>query len=135
MENLPLDFLSVNLLGPEFIAGPGESQEIGVRCPIWLFLCNALFIIFLLEVKKEESLPPRVYSHSLGYFLHEPGPLIGLPWEQVNNPGREVMRLVPDSCFTLESSVIMPLPEWGDQDFRLSFEPDIVFTGERCRLT
>ena len=25
---------------------------------------------------------PRVYSHSLGLFLHEPGPLIGLPWQQ-----------------------------------------------------
>lgn len=32
----------------------------------------------------EEGIPnPRVYSHSLGYYLHESGPLVGLPWERV----------------------------------------------------
>lgn len=79
----------------------------------------------------EKGIPnPRVYSHSLGYFLHEPGPLIGLPWEQVHNPGRGDVELVPNSCFTAELSVTMPVPEWGGQDFRLSIEQDIVFTGE-----
>jgi hypothetical protein len=48
---------------------------------------------------------PRVYSHSLGYYLHEPGPLIGLPWEQVKNPGRGDVKLVDNSCFTAELSV------------------------------
>jgi Xaa-Pro aminopeptidase len=71
---------------------------------------------------------PRVYSHSLGLFLHEPGPLIGLPWEQVNNPGRGDVKLVPNSCFTAEMSVTMPVPEWGGEDFRLSLEQDIAFT-------
>ena len=38
---------------------------------------------------------PRVYSHSLGLFLHEPGPLIGLPWEQevASGAGRRGARL------------------------------------------
>ncbi|MEW5902061.1 MAG: M24 family metallopeptidase [Acidobacteriota bacterium] len=71
---------------------------------------------------------PRIYSHSLGYFLHEPGPLIGLPWEQVNNPGRGDVKLVFNSCFTAEMSVTMPVPEWGDQEFRLPLEQDIAFT-------
>ncbi|MBE0712406.1 MAG: aminopeptidase P family protein, partial [Candidatus Aminicenantes bacterium] len=44
---------------------------------------------------------PRVYSHSLGYFLHEPGPLIGLPWEQINNVGRGDVKLVPMSTFVV----------------------------------
>jgi Xaa-Pro aminopeptidase len=74
---------------------------------------------------------PRIYSHSLGYFLHEPGPLIGLPWEQVNNPGRGDVRLVPMSAFTAELSVTMPVPEWGGEDFRLPLEQDVVFLGER----
>ncbi len=83
----------------------------------------------ILRKAKEKGIPnPRVYSHSLGYFLHEPGPLIGLPWEQVNNPGRGDVELVPNSCFTVELSVTMPVPEWGGQDFRLSLEQDIVFT-------
>ncbi|MDH4257584.1 MAG: M24 family metallopeptidase, partial [Candidatus Aminicenantes bacterium] len=83
----------------------------------------------ILRKAKGQGIPnPRVYSHSLGYFLHEPGPLIGLPWEQVNNPGRGDVRLVPNSCFTVELSVTMPVPEWGGKDFRLSIEQDIVFT-------
>ncbi len=72
---------------------------------------------------------PKVYSHSLGYFLHEPGPLIGLPWEQANNPGRGDVRLVPGSCFTAEMSVTAPVPEWGGKDFRLPIEQDVAFTG------
>ncbi len=72
---------------------------------------------------------PKLYSHSLGLFLHEPGPLIGLPWEQVNNPGRGDVRLVPNSCFTAEMSVTAPVPEWGGKEFRLPLEQDVVFTG------
>jgi Xaa-Pro aminopeptidase len=72
---------------------------------------------------------PKVYSHSLGYFLHEPGPLIGLPWEQANNPGRGDVRLVPGSCFTAEMSVTAPVPEWGGKEFRLPIEQDVAFTG------
>ena len=74
---------------------------------------------------------PRIYSHSLGLFLHEPGPLVGLPWEQVNNAGRGDVKLVPMSCFTCELSVTGPVPEWGGQDFRLPLEQDVVFTGDK----
>jgi Xaa-Pro aminopeptidase len=85
----------------------------------------------ILKTAKEKGISnPRIYSHSLGYFLHEPGPLIGLPWEQVNNPGRGDVKLVPNSCFTVELSVTIPVPEWRGQDFRLSLEQDIVFTGD-----
>lgn len=86
----------------------------------------------MLKKAREMGIPnPRIYSHSLGLFLHEPGPLIGLPWEQVNNPGRGEVKLVPMSCFTCELSVTGPVPEWGGQDFRLPLEQDVVFTGER----
>ena len=84
----------------------------------------------MLKKANEKGVPkPRIYSHSLGYFLHEPGPLIGLPWEQVNNPGRGEVKLVANSCFTAEMSVTMPVPEWGGQEFRLPLEQDVVFTG------
>ncbi|MCJ7624820.1 MAG: aminopeptidase P family protein, partial [Anaerolineaceae bacterium] len=34
----------------------------------------------MLATAREGGIPsPRIYSHSLGLFLHEPGPLIGLP--------------------------------------------------------
>jgi Xaa-Pro aminopeptidase len=85
----------------------------------------------ILNTAREKGISiPRIYSHSLGYFLHEPGPLIGLPWEQVNNPGRGDVKLVPNSCFTAEMSVTVPVPDWGGKEFRLSLEQDIVFTGE-----
>ncbi len=89
---------------------------------------NELLTNILRKAKKQDIPQPRVYSHSLGYFLHEPGPLIGLPWEQVNNPGRGDVKLVPNSCFTAELSVTMSVPEWGGKDLRLSLEQDIVFT-------
>ena len=72
---------------------------------------------------------PRVYSHSLGYYLHQPGPLIGLPWEQADTGARGEVKLVPNSCFTVELSVNRPVPEWGGLDVRFRFEQDIVFTG------
>jgi Xaa-Pro aminopeptidase len=84
----------------------------------------------ILKKAQEQGIPgPRVYSHSLGYFLHEPGPLIGLPWEQVNNVGRGDVKLVPMSTFVVELSVTGPLPEWG-MDLRVPLEQDILFTGE-----
>jgi Xaa-Pro aminopeptidase len=86
----------------------------------------------MLKTAREAGIPnPRIYSHSLGLFLHEPGPLIGLPWEQVNNVGRGDVKLVPWSCFTCELSVTSPIPEWGGVDFRLPIEQDVVFTGEK----
>jgi Xaa-Pro aminopeptidase len=86
----------------------------------------------MLKKAREAGIPnPRIYSHSLGMFLHEPGPLIGLPWEQVHNAGRGEVKLVPWSCFTCELSVTRPIPEWGGQDFRLPIEQDVVFTGDR----
>jgi Xaa-Pro aminopeptidase len=86
----------------------------------------------VLKKARELGIPgPRVYSHSLGYFLHEPGPLIGLPWEQVNNVGRGDVKLVPMSTFVVELSVTGPVPEWG-ADFRVPLEQDILFDGERA---
>jgi Xaa-Pro aminopeptidase len=75
---------------------------------------------------------PRVYSHSLGLFLHEPGPLIGLPWEQERCAGRGDVVLRENNCFTMELSVRDRLPERGGQ-VTLALEQDVVFTREGCR--
>ncbi len=77
---------------------------------------------------------PKVYSHSIGYYLHEPGPLIGLPWEQVDTGARGEVRLVPNSAFTAELSVTMPLPERGGKDFTMALEQILVFTPEGPRF-
>ncbi|MDD8026630.1 MAG: M24 family metallopeptidase, partial [Acidobacteriota bacterium] len=86
----------------------------------------------ILTKAKAVGIPgPKVYSHSLGLFLHEPGPLIGLPWEQVNNKGRGDVKLVPWSVFTCELSVTGPMPDWGLAELRVPIEQDVVFTGEK----
>lgn len=86
----------------------------------------------MLKKAKETGIPgPRIYSHSMGLFLHEPGPLIGLPWEQINNAGRGDVKLAPMSTFTAEMSVTGPVPEWG-LDFRVPLEQDVLFDGERA---
>jgi len=95
---------------------------------------NELLQAILSRARAEGVPSPRVYSHSLGLFLHEPGPLIGLPWEQERCPGRGDVRLAPNMAFTMELSVEAPLPEWDGEPLRLSIEEDVVFTEEGCRL-
>jgi hypothetical protein len=95
----------------------------------------------ILARARAEDIPgPKVYSHSLGYYLHEPGPLIGLPWEQESNPGRGEVRLVPGSAlgadgsaFTMELSVEEAVPEWDGQRVRFSCEQDVRFTQDGCK--
>ena len=84
---------------------------------------------------RREGIPnPKIYSHSLGRLLHEPGPLIGLPWEQERNVGRGDVRLEHNHAFTMELSVEGPVPEWGGESLRFALEEDVVFTASGCRL-
>lgn len=95
---------------------------------------NELLTRILAAARARSIASPKVYSHSIGYFLHEPGPLIGLPWEQVNNPGRGDVKLVDNSCFTAEMSVTLPVPEWEGLEVRFALEQDVVFSGGRARF-
>jgi hypothetical protein len=85
----------------------------------------------MLAKARQAGIPnPKVYSHSLGYYLHEPGPLIGLPEEQVNTGGRGDVALVPMSTFVAELSVGYPVPEWNGKLLTLGIEQDVVYTGK-----
>jgi hypothetical protein len=89
----------------------------------------------ILERANKEGIPnPRVYSHSLGLYLHQPGPLIGLPWEQNKCEGRGDVRLMVNSCFTMELSIEDKVAEWDHQNVRLSTEQDVMFTEQGCEL-
>jgi hypothetical protein len=94
---------------------------------------NELLSNILTRARNEGIPEPRVYSHSLGLFLHEPGPLIGLPWEQERCPGRGDVKLEYNNSFTMELSVNGTFPEWGDQEIRMGLEQDVVFTRDGCR--
>jgi hypothetical protein len=70
---------------------------------------------------------PKIYSHSLSFYLHEPGPLMGLPWEQVLCPGRGDVRMNHNTVYTVELSVTCPVPEWDEQEITFALEQDAVF--------
>lgn len=73
---------------------------------------------------------PKIYSHSLSHYLHEPGPLMGLPWEQNDTGGRGEVRMRHDTCYTVELSVTRPVPEWDDEEVTFALEQDASFTRE-----
>jgi Xaa-Pro aminopeptidase len=95
---------------------------------------NELLKNIITRAQKEGIPDPRVYSHSLGLFLHEPGPLIGLPWEQKRCIGRGDVKLEYSNSFTMELSVSGKVPEWDGQEVRMGMEEDVVFTKDGCRL-
>ncbi len=95
---------------------------------------NQLLNNILNTAKSEGIQKPKVYSHSVGYYLHEPGPLIGLPEEQSDTGGRGEVKLVPNSTFTAELSVTCPVPEWGGRELRMGLEQIVVFTGDGMRF-
>jgi hypothetical protein len=95
---------------------------------------NQLLANILARARREEIPGAKVYSHSLGQFLHQPGPLIGLPWEQERCEGRGDVLLRDKTAFTMELSVERNVPEWGKEDFRMGVEEDVLFAGGRCRL-
>lgn len=89
---------------------------------------NQILANILNSAMEEGICKPVIYSHSIGYYLHEPGPLIGLPWEQEDTGGRGEVKLVPYSTFTAELSVTCPVPEWDGKELRLSLEQIVAFT-------
>ena len=88
----------------------------------------------ILSSAREEGIPsPKIFSHSLGLFLHEPGPLIGLPWEQDPIPGRGEVRLEYNSCFAMELSIEDVVPEWNNQRVPCQTEQMVQFTKDGCQ--
>lgn len=71
---------------------------------------------------------PKIYSHSLSHYLHEPGPLMGLPWEQTVCPGRGDVKMNYNTSYTVELSVTRPVPEWDGQEVTFALEQDAAFT-------
>jgi hypothetical protein len=82
-----------------------------------------------LKQAHREGIPfPRVYSHSLSHYLHEPGPLIGLPWEQKNTGGRGDVVLNYNTCYTMELCTRSAVPEWDGQEVTFGLEQPVSFT-------
>jgi hypothetical protein len=89
---------------------------------------NQLLANILTSAEAKGILKPKVYSHAIGYFLHEPGPLIGLPWEQEDTGGRGEVELVYNSTFTAELSVSVPVRGFDGKELRMALEQMVAFT-------
>ena len=91
---------------------------------------NQLLANMLKSAEEKAIKNPKIYSHSIGYFLHEPGSLIGLPWEQKDTGGRGEVKLVYNSTFTAELSVTAPVPGFDGKELRMAMEQIVAFTPE-----
>jgi hypothetical protein len=88
---------------------------------------NEILSQALAQARDEGVCKPKIYSHSLSFYLHEPGPLMGLPWEQVACPGRGDVRMDYNTVYTVELSVTCPVPEWDGQEITFALEQDAAF--------
>ncbi|MFT4538045.1 MAG: hypothetical protein ACI841_001142 [Planctomycetota bacterium] len=79
----------------------------------------------------QESIDCTVYSHPLGYFGHAAGPTIGMWDNQGETPVRGDWMLNDHTCYAIEGSVTLPIPEWGGQLAQIKLEQDGWFDGER----
>ena len=93
---------------------------------------NQLLANILSSAEKEGIPNPWIFSHSLGLLLHEPGPLIGLPWEQEPIPGRGDVKVENNSCYAMELTIKDRVPEWGGQLVPCQTEHIVVFTRDGC---
>lgn len=89
----------------------------------------------IMTTANEEGLPnPWIFSHSVGLYLHEPGPVIGVPWNQDPLPGRGDVKIEYNSCYAMELSIKDHVPEWDNQLVPCQTEHLVVFTEDGCRL-
>ncbi len=83
----------------------------------------------ILAKAQQQGIPgPMIYSHGIGYYLHEPGPLVGLPWEQEFIPGRGEVKVRYNSCYAAELSAGRPMPEFDGAVFNMALEQIVCFT-------
>jgi len=84
-----------------------------------------------LDNAKKEGINPSIYTHPIGVHGHAAGPPVGLWDQQGGVPGRGDHPLHPDTCYAIELNAKKRVPEWGDQEVRMSLEQDAWWTGEK----
>ena len=77
-----------------------------------------------------DGIKPSIYTHPLGVHGHAAGPTIGLWDQQGGVPGRGDYPLHPDTCYAIELNAKREVPEWDNQEVRMSLEQDAWWTGE-----
>ena len=78
-----------------------------------------------------EGLKPSIYSHPLGFHGHGAGPAIGMWDQQGGVPGKGDYPLHPNTAYSIELNVTVPIPEW-QKEIRIMLEEDAYFDGEKA---
>jgi Xaa-Pro aminopeptidase len=84
-----------------------------------------------LEKAKSEGLTPSIYTHPIGVHGHAAGPTIGLWDKQDGVLGRGDYPLHKDTCYAIELNAKKTIPEWNNQEVRMSLEQDAWWDGEK----
>jgi hypothetical protein len=80
------------------------------------------------------GLDATIYSHPIGLHGHAAGPTIGLWDRQDGVPGSGDYPVFPNTSYSIELSVLEPVPEWGGKPVRFMLEEDAFFDGAQCRF-
>ena len=83
-----------------------------------------------LKAMRAENINGSVYSHPIGDHGHGAGPLVGLWDRQEGVPYRGDVPVIPETWFSVELSVRVPVPEWGGQELFIGAEEDISVDAE-----
>jgi Xaa-Pro aminopeptidase len=92
-----------------------------------------------LAMKKGEAegLRPLIYCHPIGTYGHAAGPPIDARAPE-NAPENSRLRgeypLYVNTAHSIEFSATTSVAEWDNQDVRIGYEEDAVFTAEGCRF-
>nr|BCX01333.1 MAG: Xaa-Pro aminopeptidase [Bacteroidota bacterium] len=73
---------------------------------------------------RAEGIQGAIYSHPIGDHGHGAGPLIGLWDRQEPIPGRGDVEVRPNTWFSIELAVRVPIPEWNGQELWVGLEED-----------
>jgi Xaa-Pro aminopeptidase len=85
---------------------------------------------------EEEGLRPLIYTHPVGFHGHGAGcQLDARPLGRAPEGIEKQMEypLYFDTVYAIEFSSTTSIPEWGDQDVRIGFEENGVFTSAGCK--
>jgi len=84
-----------------------------------------------------EGLRPLIYTHPIGVYGHAAGPPIDARAPEGAPEGsrrRGEYPLFLNTMYSIEFSATTKVPEWDNQDVRIGYEEDAIFTKEGCRF-
>jgi len=84
-----------------------------------------------------EGLRPLIYAHPIGVYGHAAGPPIDARAPESAPEGsrlRGEYRLYLNTMHSIEFSVTTAVPEWDNQDVRIGYEDDAIFTTAGCKF-